>query len=124
MTDVGYDDNDEKMIQDFLVESRKMLQGLRRVVKPGGLLLASSRDPKKTDNPIHLAYHERNRQQGKPIGFVSLRVNFGEVKGDWFDFYMLEPHEVEAFITDTGWSLERLYNPDEPVYGVVLRNTD
>jgi len=105
------------------LESRKMLEGLHRVVKPGGLLLASSRDPKKTDNLVHLAYHKHNRQQGKPIGFVSLRVNFGEFKGDWFDFYMLEPHEVEEFISGTGWILENLTNLDEPLYGVVLKNT-
>src|SRR5690606_11298725 len=28
VTDVGYDENDDKMVQDFLVESRKMLEGM------------------------------------------------------------------------------------------------
>ena len=106
------------------LESKKMLERLHKVIKPDGLLLASSRDPKKTENPVHLAYHDHNRQQGKPIGFIRLRVNFGDDEGDWFDFYMLEPEEVEEFISGSGWVLERLFLFDDPVYGVVLRNTD
>jgi SAM-dependent methyltransferase len=105
------------------LDSMKMLEGLHRVVKPGGLLFASSRDPRKTDSPIHLAYHARNRLQGKPIGLLKLRVNYGDVKGDWFDFYMSEPEEVEPFIHGSGWVLEHLTNLDESIYGIVLRNT-
>ena len=105
-------------------DSKKMLKVLHRVVKPNGLLLASSRDPKMTNDPTHLAYHERNRQQGKPIGLVNLRVNFRDIKGDWFEFYMLEPKEVGEYIVGTGWSLERIINLDGPIFGVVLRNSN
>lgn len=106
--------------------SRQMLQGLSKVVKPNGLLLASSRDVKITTNPINLAYHQRNREQGKPIGLIRIRVNFSDLKGDWFDLYMLEPDEVEGFIQGTGWSFERLIGANDlanPIYGVVLRNS-
>jgi SAM-dependent methyltransferase len=106
--------------------SKKMLQELSKVVKPKGLLVASSRDVKITTNPQHYAYHQRNREQGKPIGLIRLRVNFREIKGDWFNLYMLEPHEVESYIKKTGWSLERIIeseDPANPIYGVVLRNS-
>lgn len=106
--------------------SLKMLQSLSKVVRHNGLLLASSRDPKKTSNPIHFAYHQRNRERGKPIGLVRIRVNFENLKGDWFDLYMPQPEEVEGFISGTGWSLERMIEADDPVnaiYGVVLRNS-
>ena len=107
-------------------DSWKMLQGLSKVVRPKGLLISSSRDPKITTYPRHLEYHQRNREQGKPIGLIRLRINFDDVKGDWFDLYMLEPDEVEDFIDGTGWSLERMIQPDDPsnpIYGVVLRNS-
>jgi len=103
-------------------DGEKMLKELNRVAKPNGLLFASSRDPSMTNAPIHLAYHERNRKQGKPIGLVNLRVNFSGIKGDWFEFYMLEPKEVEDYICGTGWSLERIIESDDPIYGVILKN--
>ena len=106
--------------------SKKMLRGLSKVVKPKGLLIASSRDVKNTTNPKHHAYHQRNREQGRPNGLIRLRVNFGDLKGDWFDLYMLEPHEVEGFIEGTGWSLERMIEAEDPsnsIFGVVLRNS-
>ena len=109
-----------------LEDSRKMLKSLRKVVRPKGLLIASSRDPKITTNPLHFTYHQRNREQGRPIGLIRLRVNFKDVKGDWFDLYMLEPDEVQGFIEDTGWSLEKMIEADDPthaIYGVILRNS-
>ncbi len=109
-----------------LEDGRKMLQGLHRVVKPGGLLLASSRDPKITTNPLHFAYHEKNKAQGNPIGLIRFRVNFQDLKGDWYDLYIPELEELEGFIEGTGWRLEHIIHPDDPshaIYGVVLRNS-
>lgn len=106
--------------------SWKMLQGLSKVVRPGGLLIASSLDPKNTTNPVHLAYHQRNRELGKPIGLVRIRVNFHDMKGDWFDLYLIEPEHVEDFVSGTGWSLEKLVDADDKTnafYGAVLRNS-
>jgi hypothetical protein len=108
-----------------LEDSRKMLTSLSKVVNPNGLLVASSRDPKITDNPQHLAYHKRNREIGKPIGLLRFRVNYDGDKGEWFDFYMVEPENIEDFLNGTGWVLERLIRDDDPKqsgYGVVLRN--
>ncbi len=107
--------------------SKKMLKHLSKVVKPNGVIYASSRDPSITDNPKHHAYHERNRKQGKTIGLVNLRVNFNDVMGDWFEFYMIEPKDIADFIKDTGWSIERNVatdDPGDPIYGVILKNTD
>jgi SAM-dependent methyltransferase len=105
-------------------ESKTILSNLSKVVKPDGLLLASSRDPKITDNPLHIAYHNRNREQGKPIGLIRLRVNFNDLKGEWFDFFMVEPENVNDFIKGTGWRLERIIkaDPQYATYGVVLKN--
>jgi hypothetical protein len=72
-----------------------------------------------------LAYHKRNREIGKPIGLLRFRVNYDGDKGEWFDFYMVEPENIEDFLNGTGWVLERLIRDDDPKqsgYGVVLRN--
>lgn len=106
--------------------SREMLLCLRKIIRSGGMLLASSRDPGKTNDPGHLVYHELNRKLGKPIGQVRLRVNFKEKKGDWFDLLFVEVNGINDLIAGTGWKIERLIASDDPresLYGVVLRNT-
>jgi ubiquinone/menaquinone biosynthesis C-methylase UbiE len=104
---------------------RRILSELSRVVKPKGVLIASSREPTRTDNPLHLAYHERNRKQGKPIGMAHLRVNFEGEKGEWFDLLMIEIKAIDDYISGTGWVREHVIESDDPLdsgYGVVLRN--
>jgi SAM-dependent methyltransferase len=106
--------------------SRKMLSRLSRMVSFGGVLIASSRDPSKTDNLLHLAYHELNRKLGKPIGQVRIRVNFEGRDGEWFDLLMVEVSEVESLVKGTGWEVEKFIHSEGPLesgYGLVLRNT-
>lgn len=106
--------------------SREMLKHLHRVTKPDGVILASCRDPRITTNPNHFKYHQRNRELGKPIGLINFRVNFNEIHGDWFELYMIEPENVEGFVSGTGWRLERLIPAEDPthaIYGVVLRKS-
>lgn len=107
-------------------ESKTLLRNLSRMVKTNGILIASSRDPAKTDDEMHLAYHQMNRERGKPIGLVRLRINFEDKKGDWFDLVFVESNEVGNLIKNTGWVVEKMLVSDDPLeslYGVVLRNT-
>ena len=43
---------------------------------PGATLVGDAQDPTHTDNPDHLAYHQRQRAKGRPPGEVRLRVMF------------------------------------------------
>ena len=107
-------------------ESKVLLMNLSRMVRTDGILIASSRDPAKTNDEMHLAYHQMNRDRGKPIGLVRLRINFEDKKGDWFNLLFVESKEVENLIQDTGWVVEKMLTSDDPLasgYGVVLRNT-
>ena len=106
--------------------SRKMLANLSKMVSNGGVLVATSRDPVKTENSMHLAYHQKNRDQGKPIGQVRLRIIFEGRKGDWFNFLFVEVDKIGKLIDGTGWKMEKLIRSDDPlesIFGVVLRNT-
>ena len=105
---------------------KKMLSRLSRIISSGGVILATSRDTAKTDNPVHLAYHRMNRGLGKPIGQIRIRVNFEGRKGDWFDLLFLDVDQIGEAIRGTSWKMEKLIQSDDPkesLYGVVLRNT-
>ena len=47
-------------------EIQAVLSDLDRVTTTDGVIIGSTRDPLKTEEPAHLAYHEMNRQRGKP----------------------------------------------------------
>ena len=107
-------------------DSRQLLSNLSRAVRPGGVLLASSINATNTEEPAHLAYHDMNRARGKPAGLVRIRVNFEDLKGDWFDLLFLDLHEIKPVVKGTGWEVVDMVMPDDPKasrYGVVLGNT-
>ena len=90
-------------------ETRAVLQGLHRITREDGMVIASTRDPLKTDNPTHLAYHQRNRERGQPPGLVKIRVVFGGESSEWFDLLMLGREDLIELLEPTAWRVERLY---------------
>ncbi|MEN8114039.1 MAG: class I SAM-dependent methyltransferase [Actinomycetota bacterium] len=100
--------------------SGPFLDSLRRLLKPGGVVVGSLLDPYSTDDPIHLAYHERNRERDRMPGQIRLRVRFQDTAGDWFDYLFLSPSELEDLAERAGWRLEESTEPN-PSYIAVLR---
>jgi cyclopropane fatty-acyl-phospholipid synthase-like methyltransferase len=47
---------------------RAMLRSFCKATSENARIIAESTDPYKTDNPIHLAYHRRNRRRGRMSG--------------------------------------------------------
>jgi hypothetical protein len=62
-----------------------------------------------TDNPVHLAYHERNRAHGRPIGQVTVRVEYAGQVGPWFDLLIATPEEVSLLAGQAGWRVEAFF---------------
>jgi SAM-dependent methyltransferase len=91
-------------------ETRAVLHGLYKVTKEDGRVIASTRDPLETDNPAHLAYHQRNRERGKPSGLVKIRVVFRGELSEWFKLLMLGRDELTELLEPTAWRVERLYD--------------
>ena len=98
----------------------ELLRKLRGVATREGRIIGSGRDPSRTDNPAHIAYHERNRKAGKPIGQVRLQVRFGEEASDWFNLLMLSIPELEEIALKAGWKVEGSFGVEDATYAVVL----
>lgn len=92
--------------------TREMLRGFHRITTEEGLIISTSRDPLDTDNPRHLAYHERNRQRGRPPGLVTIRFEFRGEVGPWFDLLLATPEEMVEIAEPTGWRLKELYRDE------------
>lgn len=101
-------------------EIQRILGYMDRVTKPGAIIIGSTRDPLKTENPAHLAYHEMNRGRGKPPGLVRIRVNFRDVKGEWFDFLMMGEELLEEILEPTNWETSKIYGSGNSDYIAIL----
>ena len=105
-------------------EIQGVLAGLDRVTKPDATIIGSTRNPLKTENPAHLAYHEMNRQRGRPPGLVRIRVNFRDVEGEWFDFLMMREELLAEILEPTNWKVSKIYGSGNSDYIAVLSKKD
>jgi SAM-dependent methyltransferase len=107
-----------------LFESRtgavRRLRRLSRITNPDARVLASSRDPYMTTDPIHLAYHRMNRARGRMGGQVRLRVRHRKLATPWFDYLMVSAAEMEQLAAEGGWRLARAIGDGQQYYVGVL----
>ncbi len=97
-------------------KGRRLLKAVRHLADR---IVASSVDPYGTDDPVHLAYHERNRDRNRMAGQLRLRVRYRDLVDPWFDYLLVSQTEMESLVEGTGWRIER-FVPGEPLYVAVL----
>jgi ubiquinone/menaquinone biosynthesis C-methylase UbiE len=99
----------------------RILYALQRIVSREGLILAETLDPLNTADPVHLAYHARNRENGRLPGQISMRVRYRQYRTPWFDWLLLSKGELKAIVDGTGWKITELLNARGPQYVAELR---
>ncbi|WP_229075401.1 bifunctional 2-polyprenyl-6-hydroxyphenol methylase/3-demethylubiquinol 3-O-methyltransferase UbiG [Actinoplanes sp. DH11] len=97
-----------------------MLAALARLAAPGARIVAQGSDPYGTRDPVHVAYHERNRQRGRLGGQLRLRLRYRELATEWFDYLNCSPAELTALLDGTGWHLKSIDQQDRPYYVAVM----
>lgn len=100
--------------------ARRLLRRLHRLMPPHGRIVAASNDPYATDDPDHLAYHERNRRRGRMTGQVRIRVRYRRLATPWFDYLLVSADEMRALVEGTGWHVARVLGDEGPYYVAVL----
>jgi hypothetical protein len=46
--------------------AKRILRRLHALTSERGRIVGESRDPRRTTDPVHLGYHERNLSRGRP----------------------------------------------------------
>lgn len=100
-------------------KARRLLRRLRPFVRR---IVATSNDPSKTDDPVHLAYHERNRKRGRLPGQLRLRIRYRDLIGPWFEYLIVSPDEMAELVEGTGWEIRHLIRDEDSVYVAVLEH--
>ncbi|GAA0927569.1 class I SAM-dependent methyltransferase [Virgisporangium aurantiacum] len=98
------------------------LAALGAVAAPGARILGSGTDPYRTVDPVHAAYHARNRERGRSGGQLRLRVRHANVATDWFEYWLLTVAELTDVLAGSPWRIDTVEPGPETDsnYAVVL----
>jgi len=99
----------------------EVLAALGTVLRPGGVIVGACIDPYQTDNPVHLAYHQRNRRAGRMPGQVTIRVRYQRLATAWFDLLWMSLSELDQIAAPAGWRVTTAFPGAE--YRAVLTRT-
>lgn len=100
--------------------ARRLLGRLAEITSDRARILGECLDPYTTDDPDHLAYHERNRKRGRPAGQIRIRIRYRDVATPWFDYLFVSLAELEELLAGTDWRLARTFEDDPPFYIAVI----
>ncbi|GAB1688220.1 class I SAM-dependent methyltransferase [Krasilnikovia sp. M28-CT-15] len=110
-----------------LLEGRErapaFLAALAALARPGARIIAHGTDPYGTTDPVHVAYHQRNREHGRLGGQLRLRLRYRLLATDWFDYLVCSVDELESLLVGTGWRLISIDDADRPYYLAVMELT-
>jgi SAM-dependent methyltransferase len=71
-----------------------------------GQILLDSCDVRKTDDPVHLAYHEANRQADRYIGEIRIRLEYQAKVGAACGWLHVDAETLGQHAGQAGWSCE------------------
>ena len=98
-----------------------LLKRFASMTTEDGKIIAETMDPYKTDNPIHLTYHQYNRDRGRMSGQLRIRIRYKQCITPWFDYLFVSKDELEDILIGTGWSIDHYIDSDKPTYVAILR---
>jgi SAM-dependent methyltransferase len=74
----------------------------------GGQILLNSVDVRMTEDPKHLAYHERNRKAGVYEGVIAMEIEFDGERGAPFTWLHVDFETMATAADRAGWDAELL----------------
>ena len=101
-------------------KAKKQLRKLHRITSRDARIIATTTDPYKTHNPIHLRYQRLNRRRGRMPGQLRIRIRHGDIIGPWFDYLLASKDEVKKIVAGTGWKIKTFIEHKEPRFAVVI----
>ena len=85
-----------------------LLRHVYKLTQPGGHLLVHSLDVRRTDDPVHLRYHDANRRAGRYVGSIRTQFTYGDHTGPYCDWLHVDHDTLEEHAEPVGWSCDVL----------------
>ena len=107
--------NNFGLLGDFN-KAKILLKKFHEITSSQAIIIASSNDPYKTDNPFHLEYQELNRKKGRMSGQIRIRLRFLKFIGDWFDYLLVSKKVMKEILNGTGWEVKEFIDSENSFY--------
>ena len=91
---------------------------------PRARIIAESCDPYQTNDPIHLAYHKRNKGRSRMAGQVRIRIRHKTYATSWFDYLLVSKDEMKQILAGTGWMVNRFIDANASQYIAIIEKQD
>jgi len=91
------------MVAD-LAGLNRFLRHAHRLVKSDGQIICDSLDVRVTTDPVHLAYHEFNRNAGRYIGEIRMQFEYKGRGGPLFSWLHVDAETLNEHAQEAGWS--------------------
>jgi SAM-dependent methyltransferase len=105
-------------LTETLAGLRGFLLDVRRLVRPGGQILADSTDVRVRMDPEAARSGALERPDGRYIGELHFQLEFQGKKGPPFGQLYVDPETLGRYAAESGWQCEIVVPPDE--YGHFL----
>lgn len=103
--------------------AKRILRRLHAVTTDNARIVGSNYDPRHTKDPVHRAYHRRNRARGRMPGQIRLRVRYRQLTSPWMDWLFVSPRELDGLLQETGWHTQRILEGDRHYVAVIEKDT-
>ncbi|MGD8237346.1 MAG: methyltransferase domain-containing protein [Armatimonadota bacterium] len=99
--------------------TRDVLRRLHDVLSPDGAIIGQSCHATATERPEHLHYQAQNRERGRYVGRVTIRMEFGGKVSPWWDLLLLEKPVLEELLRESGWAVTHWIDGERAAYWAV-----
>lgn len=103
-----------------LGKAHSRLAEMDKITSDHAVIIAGSLNPYGTTNKEHLRYHKLNRARGRMPGQITFRVRFRSLIGEWFDYLLVSPAEMEQVLEETAWTVSRFIGNREGNYFAII----
>ncbi len=85
----------------------ELLTQFHKLTTPDGQVLIETSDYSATRNPLHLQYHERNRQLNRYPGIITIREEYNGMCAPWLDLIFISLSDLRIACAKTNWRIKR-----------------
>jgi len=98
-----------------------MLKEIHKITTKDAVILAETIDPENLTNPIHVKYHESNKNKGNLPGLWRIRTKYKEMVGDWHNILFVSPELMKEMAIEAGWLLEQVIGERDLYVGILKK---
>jgi cyclopropane fatty-acyl-phospholipid synthase-like methyltransferase len=88
----------------------KFLKHLDTLMSDNGRLITDSIDPRNSEDESYRKYTQAKIAEGRYLGERTLRIEYKNQIGDWFEWMHIDPETLGQYVHKAGYSMERLGN--------------